>query len=546
MQKIIDQILEGNFDHENGSLDFSCSKIEITLHSGEVYEGFFSVYAAQGIFANGTVTSSDLRMECLTGEFAGSEGEIFYCFHGENLEDGEVVKGYFYIVSDQGEYYIPFVVTVEYRVLESSVGVVKNLFHFANLAKTNWKEAVKLFYSRDFENALAGRDMQYLGDYRALSANAGVEQNVEEFLIQVNKKQMVEYTVAEGELLLDSIAELGSGNVLERELTIIRSGWGYTRLFVECSGDFLFVEKETVTDDDFLGNYCRLPVFIDGNLCRKGNNYGEIYLYNSYVSITIPVTVRTGEMSRLNKLSLERNRMIVQLTKLYLALRMKKISTAVWLKESGALVDRLVAWNENDIDARLLQAQMLITEERYNEAGWILDHVSELLARNNVDAVFHAYYLYLTTLIHRDEDYVNRVAEEVEQIYRRNDRDWRMAWLLLYLSEDFHKSVQAKWQFLERQFETGCHSPVIYMEAVIMLNNNPALLRKLEGFEMQALWYGVRQDLLKPETTEQLLYLAGKAREYRPLLYRILVKLYSQKSDVRFLQEICTLLIKGG
>ena len=545
MQKIIDQILEGNFDYGNGSLDFSCSKIEITLHSGEIYEGSFRIFSSQGIYANGSVISSDLRMECLTEEFAGDE-EIIYRFHGENLEAGDVVRGYFYIISNQGEYYLPFSTTALEKTLDSSVGVIKNMFHFANLARSSWNEAVKLFYSQEFPKILTGRDAQYADAYRALSAVAGVEQNMEEFLILVNKKQKVEYMVEEGELLLEPDTELSSGSVLERELTIYKNGWGYTRLFVECSGSFFFTEKEVLTDDDFLGNYCRLPVFIDGNLCGRGNNYGEIYLYNSYASLTIPVTVKLGNVSQTGKLSLDRRRLTAQLTKTYLAFRMKKISTAVWLKESGVLVDKLVMWNENDIEARLFQAQTLITEERFNEAGWILDHVSDLLGKNRADAVHHAYYLYLTSLIHREESYVNRVAEEVEQIYRRNDADWRVAWLLLYLSEDFHKSGQAKWQFVERQFEMGARSPILYIEAVTMLNNNPALLRKLENFEMQTVWYGAKQDLLSPETTEQLLYLTGRAREYQPVLYRILVKLYDQKHDVRFLQEICTLLIKGG
>lgn len=34
MQKVINQIMEENFDYENGSLDFSCAKIEISLNRG--------------------------------------------------------------------------------------------------------------------------------------------------------------------------------------------------------------------------------------------------------------------------------------------------------------------------------------------------------------------------------------------------------------------------------------------------------------------------------------------------------------------------------
>ena len=546
MQKIINQILEGNFDYENGSLDFSCSKIELSLLPGEVCEGSFHIYANRVFTAAGSIMSSDMRMECLTEEFQGGEEEIFYRFHGENLEEGEVVKGSFYIVSNQGEYYLPFVANVEYRVMDSSIGPIKNLFHFANLAKSNWQEAVKLFYSSDFGRIFSGRDSQYADDYRALSAHPGSEANMEEFLIQVNKKQRVDFQVEESKLVLDSGSDLNAESVAERELTVARNGWGYTQLFVECSGDFLFSEKEVLTDDDFLGNYCKLPVFIDGSRCRRGRNFGEVRLYNFHVSLTVPVIVQWEDNSRLMKTERKHKRAIIQLMEFYLAFRTKKINASTWLKESGMLVDRLVASDENDVEARLFQAQMLITEERYNEAGWILDHVADLLEKNRSDEVVTAYYLYLTTLIHRDDAYIDRVTAQVEQIYQKNDFDWRVAWLLLYLSEDYHKSLPGKWMFLERQFSIGCSSPILYMESVTLLNSNPAILRKLETFELQVLWYGAKQELLKQEVVEQLLYLTGKAREFQPVLYRILVNLYGRKKDVRLLQEICTLLIKGG
>ena len=297
MQKIIDQILEGNFDYENGSLDFSCAKIELSLNRGEVYEGSFRIYGPRGRFTNGIVLSSDLRMECVTGEFVGSEEEIFFRFHAENLEEGDVVKGDFYVVSNQGEYYLPFVVSVQHFVLESSIGAVRNLFHFANLAKADWREAVSLFYSPDFIRVFSGSDAQYAEDYRALSACRGSEQNVEEFLIQVNKKQKVEFLVQEEELVLEAQAS-DAYAVTERALTVVRNGWGYTCLYVDCAGDFLFTEKEVITDDDFLGNRCVLPVFTDSSLCREGKNFGRIFLYNSYVSLTIPCLLYTSPSPR--------------------------------------------------------------------------------------------------------------------------------------------------------------------------------------------------------------------------------------------------------
>ncbi len=544
MQESIDRILEGNFDYENGSLDFSYAKVEISIPAGGVFEGTFRVRSTPGCLTNGYIHTTDLRMECLTPSFSGIDEEIAFCFHGENMEEGEVVKGVFNVISNHGEYYLPFVVSVEHTILNSSIGTIKNLFHFANLAKSNWQEAVSLFYSPQFSRIFSGGDVRIYDSYRGLAANLGNEQNVEEFLIQINKKQKVEFLLEEKEILVELSSYENPYKALEQEIGIIRNGWGYTALNIECDGEFLFTEKELVTDEDFVGNRCRLPVYIDSSLCRKGKNYGQVVLFNSYVCLTVLVTVKVGEWGHKELLT---RRITVQLMEFYQAFRMKKISSSTWLKETRKLVDKLVAAGEDDVAARLFQAQLLISEEGYNEAKWLLDHALSLMEQEETENnTLMAYYLYLTTLIQQDEKYVKQVAKEVQQIYKRDPSQWRVAWLLLYLEEEYSKSPSGKWLFLEKQFYRGCRSPILYIEALYLLGNNPTLLRRLDGYELQVLHYGARQQILGAELIEQILYLTGKVREYSPVLFKILVSLYEKKADVRILQEICTILIKGN
>lgn len=544
-QKRIRQILEGNFGYENGGLEFSCTKIELNIRKGEQYEGSFHIYGQEGLFTDGTVFSSDWRMECLAGEFTGVSEEIPFRFHGENLEEGDVVKGTFDIISNQGEYYLPFVVSVEYTVPDSSIGGIKNLFHFANLAKSNWKEAVRLYYTPEFASVFTGADAEYAEIYRALSSSRGMEQNVEEFLVQVNKKQVVEFLTGEGELSVELDTPGTVEGVQERGLTVWRNGWGFTQLYVECRGEFLYTEKEVLTEEDFVENQCVLPVCIDGGACHRGLNFGEICLYNAYVNLTVPVKVHClGRLS--GGLRAEQKRCIKSLMEFYQAFRLRKIGTSTWLKETGSLVEQLVSVDENDIAARLFQAQLLITEERCNEANWILDHVSDRFQRGESENTLLAYYLYLTTLIHGDEEYVDKVAADVEQIFRQDDTNWRVAWLLLYLSEKYRGSKRDKWALLERLFTQGCTSPVIYIEGLTLLNGNPALLRRLGRFELQLLSYGSRQGALKREVVDQMLYLAGRTKEYSPVLFRTMERLYRKKKDMNLLQEICAMLVKGG
>lgn len=541
MQEIINQILGGSFDYDNGSLDFSCAKLELTLQKGTAYEGSFRIYSDPTRVTKGFITSSDARMECLTTEFSGSDEEIPFCFHGENMEEGDVVKGSFFVVSNQGEYYLPFVVSIEHAVIESSVGPVKNLFHFANLVKSNWAEGLNLFYSPEFKRIFIGNEAHFYDLYRGLSYYEGNEQNMEEFLIRINKKQRVEFFVENETILMED-----PYGVAEYELGIVRNGWGYTCLNVACEGDFLFTEKQVITEDDFLGNHYHLPVFIDSDACHGGKNYGTVTLYNSHTTIHVSVVVKVGERMHAGKVEATRKKALCQLMEYYREFRLKQINTATWLKKTGTLVERLVALDEKDVAARLFQAQVLITEERYNEAGWILDHVVELLEQMEESAELYAYYLYLNTLIHPEESYVKQVGAEVEELYKQNRHSWRIAWLLPYISEEYGKSATKRWMLLERQFEHGCSSQAIYLEALNLLTNNPALLRKLGKFELQVIMFGVKYSKLHPNLIEQILYLAGKLKNYSPILHKILEKIYENKADVRVLQELCTQFIKGG
>lgn len=544
MQKAISEILKGNFDHGEGTLEFSCEKIELSIHKGEQQEGTFRIYASpgRGVLSAGSISSSDWRMECRTAVFSGGEEEISFCFHGETLEEGEVVKGCFEVVSSLGEGYLPFVVTVEHTIPESSIGNIKNLFHFANLARSSWKEAVKIFFSPEFGRLFQEGDAQYALDYRALSANEGQEQNMEEFLIRINKKQYVEYVLETAQLE----SEVDGGQVAEEKILLMRNGWGYTQLFVRCRGDFLFTEKDSLTDDDFLGNRCTLPVFVDGSLCHRGKNYGQVCLYNCYVTLTIPVTVlRSGGFAD-SVWDREKKSCIFHLMESYQAFRLRRTGTSQWLKETGRLVERMVAMDDQDLAARLFQAQLLITEERGSEAGWILDRAADELGQRGLQDELLAYYYYLTTLLHGDGEYIGRMTARVEEIYQEDTSNWRVAWLLLYLSEDLQKSERTKWEFLEKVFRAGCTSPVLYIEALVLLNASPVLLHRLGKFERQVIYYGARRGVLKREVADQFVFLAGKAKEYSEVLYRSLRLLYGKKKDLGLLQEICTLLIKGG
>lgn len=74
--------------------------------------------------------------------------------------------------------------------------------------------------------------------------------------------------------------------------------------------------------------------------------------------------------------------------------------------------------DEKDVPARLFQAQLL-TQRNATMKPDGSDHAADMLeAQGATVGEQWAYYLYLTTLIHRDPQYTLQMAEQVEQIYR--------------------------------------------------------------------------------------------------------------------------------
>lgn len=541
VQDAIERILEGKFNDHVRLLDFSTPVIELKVDPDEIYEGSFTILGPEDAVTEGRISSSRLRMQPMTEVFFGAREEIGYRFDATGMEEGDALKGEFRIISNQGEYYVPYEIQVQEKSMDSSLGNIRNLFHFTNLARSNWEEAVSLFYSKEFEQVFQGADRQYYAAYRGLLGGKHSQQKVEEFLLEIKKKQRVEFIPEAEEIRLDDPADME-----ENRIVINRNGWGYSELYMAADGEFLILEKETIRDEDFLGNCYRLPFYISKEKLHAGKNYGSIRFYNPYLSFTVKIIVyEKAAMPKASGLYRRKKHLLTELMQYYEAFRTKKISASLWLKETGSRVEELLETDDRDIGFKLFRIQLLITEERYNEAKWMLNQVDALL-EEPFDPALYCYYLYLTTLLDREEEYIDEVAAQVERIFAQNDHNWRIAWLLLYLSEEYMRSPSKKWLILGEQFRHGCSSPVLYIEAWNLLAANPTLLMQLDPFELQVLSYAAKKELLTAEVTEQILYLAQRQRTYEKNLFKVLKACYAKTPTDQVLSAICTLLIKGN
>lgn len=542
MRETVERILDEKFDYEKGTLEFSTARIELALSPHEVFTGSFFINAVAGRLTEGHVYSNDIRMKLITDSFSGLKSEIGFTYSAMGLEEGDSLRGEIYVISNQGEYYLPYTVTITHESLNTSLGGIKNLFHFTNLAKSNWEEACKLFYSEDFIHIFSGNDLQYKKVYLGLSRFFGNEQNVEEFLVSINKKQPIEYIPEQETLSFDN-----PEGIVEEYINITRNGWGYTHLCAHTDENFISFEKQIVSDNDFLGNYLSFPVRINSDNLHAGVNFGKVTFFNAFCSFEVKVTVNVdvvtkAELSRHLEYMHENFNMVTY----FQALRTKKISADTWIAETEQIVDKLMQNDDKNLSSKLYKAQLLLNQERYNEAKWILDQAEEeFTQKQDYTSSLWTYYLYLTTLYSREENYIDSITAEIRKLYDWDQSDWKRAWLLLYLCEEYAVSPTKKWLFIEENIERGCISPFFYVEAINMLLINAGLLTKLSSFEKRVLLFAARNDLLTQEIIRQFVYVASREREYSKTVFEILKKCYEIAPSTEIISVICELLIKG-
>ena len=549
-------------------LTFSSQLIELTLEPGEVREASFTIFSQSNEGLEGEVTSSRSFVRPVTHTFSGNAEEITYKVSAAAFDDGDRAEGFFRILSNQGEYTLPYHITVKRGQITSTIGTVENLGHFVSLARTNWKQACALFYSPDFERLLEGEDTALKTIYRGLSYSRDNELNVDEFLISAGRKQAAEYIAGSRQIKLElherELMDLQRG--IEESISITRNGWGYTKLRLEAEGDFIYLTRSVLDASEFEGNHSTFAYRIDTERLHPGRNLGEIRIYAPFSTIRIPVEVhlRTRSLTK-NSVEKEKKRLNLQIMQDYEAYRGRKLGGREWLDRTAAFAQRLSALDRSDPVPVLYQIHAALTAGRSSDAMMELDRLCRRMARTDAgeaeefslrqyeaeDLTAYCYRLYLTSLCNaEDEEITETAASIIEDVHKREPANWRISWLLMYSSQEYLTRPQASWQELARLFEEGVRSPVVYIEALNLIRQNPAILTELTDFELQVLYYGARKGELSPQILTQTNYLSKRVRGFSDRLFRILVKGY--ESDLpdaakrETLESICVLLIKGN
>lgn len=541
MRARIGQIAAGRFNGTKPILAFSEETIDLSVIEGRSEAGSFVIESTNQIKICGIVYSTNPRMECLNPHFEGEKVRIRYQFNSKGLTEGDACEGKFVIVCNQIEYSLSFCARITRLYAEASTGVVKSLDDFTRLAASNWDEAYHLFYNRNFLNTIPYGNVYERLTYEGFACARPSGQNMEEFLIGVNKKQPVSISIDKSEEIFMASKEPQSGC-----FTITKDNWGYTEIRLRTDCEFIKLSKPVLTLDDFIGKTYLYEYIIDASAMHAGRNFGRIYIDGVYQSFTIDITVGVrdddGSISDI-AVTKDIKECMVGIMELYTSFRLKRIVTGVWANETISILNHLHALMPDEHMYELMKAQAFIINRQRQEAKWILDDFKH--SNPDKKAPIWGYYLYLMTLLEREPSYIDNMTHEVELIFYENPDSVLLFWVLLFLRDQYFDDSAGKLKDIKYWVLRGCSSPYLYIEAYYLISQDPYLIKELSVFELRILSWAVKEKALTKELAGAIFEAVDLAGGFDNRVYELLTAAYEICPEAEYVGIICSYLIKG-
>ena len=537
----IGQIAAGRFNGTKPILAFSEETIDLSVIEGRSEAGSFVIESTNQIKICGIVYSTNPRMECLNPHFEGEKVRIRYQFNSKGLTEGDACEGKFVIVCNQIEYSLSFCARITRLYAEASTGAVKSLDDFTRLAASNWDEAYHLFYNRNFLNTIPYDNVYERLTYEGFACARPSGQNIEEFLIGVNKKQPVSISVDKSEDIFMASKEPQSGC-----FTITKDNWGYTEIRLRTDCEFIKLSKPVLTLDDFIGKTYLYEYIIDASAMHAGRNFGRIYIDGVYQSFTIDITagVRDDDGS-ISDIAVTKDikECMVGIMELYTSFRLKRIVTGVWANETISILNHLHALMPDEHMYELMKAQAFIINRQRQEAKWILDDFKH--SNPDKKSPIWGYYLYLMTLLEREPSYIDNMTHEVELIFYENPDSVLLFWVLLFLRDQYFDDTAGKLKDIKYWILRGCSSPYLYIEAYYLISQEPYLIKELSVFELRILSWAVKKKALTKDLAGAIFEAVDLAGGFDNRVYELLTAAYEICPEAEYVGIICSYLIKG-
>lgn len=546
MKAKIERYARGEFGVNAPKVSISREFIQLKIEAGTIYQDAIHIDTDNDCSIKGIVYDDNYIIDFDTHSFIGKKNTINYTFDATKREIGYNLSGHIYIITDGGEYTIPYSVEVVTPFLNASTGHIDDMSQFVMLAEKDWNEAIRLYESEEFRRTFLSKQVAYQKVYESLSMSLSANQALEEFLVYIHKKRGVNLGVYHNEFKYDMPKMKES-----HELTISKNTWGY--IYTEIRSDCKFIEipKRYISMEDFTGNEYKLTYYINPEYVENDNYKGHIFIENTYQDMEVTISIRKPVLEEFipakkvnDRHAIKTNQ--VRLIDSYLDFCVGRIRLEEYLDKSRFALNNLIQYVPHSHMYRLGLMHMNIlagdTEVFRQEMVRIDADGSKIIEGNRENS----YYNYLKACMTKEPEAIDKAAKIIRANANNQEDKLFSFWLLMHLDSEYSEDKLVLYKRIEQLYAEGLRSPIMYYEVCNIYNNEPLVLRQIDDLAIAAIRWGLRQNFVSDEIKEIFVKLSGKVRHFSYPILAILREIYEDKKDKDCLFAICSLLIKDN
>lgn len=546
MKAIIEHYAKGEFQLERPEVEISEQYLKLNIECGTIYEGKFHVESTNDIPIRGMVYDSRYLLKFENHNFVNRKFDVCYTFDATCLAAGKNYKGHISVITDGGEFKIPYDIDITPPFVRYGDQKIDDLFKFATLAESNWTDAAKVFVRDDFKRTFIGKDPIIKQIYDSLMYSQSVNQAMEEFLVYVHKKRALTLSVSKAKISIEMPSELSKISI-----NVSKNTWGYTNSKVRSLCDFIVPSRKNITSSDFVGNMFTLDVLISPEDIPDGVNTGKLVIENIYQTIEVEIKInRAKEKSvvsnRGNSVSHRIKAHQVKLVKNYLDYRMELIDVREYIDRTLFTFESLTKLDtENDM-YRLGIMHMNIMQGEFDKVMQEFLRIEADVDYDGLDKVQQSYFAYLKAMVYRDDVSIQKAKELIEyNFYHEKDKIFYF-WLLLFVDDTYTKEQMELYKIIKDLYDQGYNSPIMFLEMCEILSKNPLLLKKLSSLEINSIRWGLRHKYISDDVVDEFIRIAGSFREFDTQIFGIMEAIYDKTKSVDVLKSMCSMLISAG
>lgn len=538
MRKKIQDLVRGKFDYDKPALNVPGEPIVFEVLENSVYRGEFQIRSEDDREIRGLVECGNPHIICLTPQFDAACATVKFEYHAKELKAGCPDCGEFVIVSSSGEYKVPFQAQVIRYYCPSSIGKIKTLNDFSNLAKLNWEEALGVFQNSHFKEMLPDEKTKML--YGGLCQYQCASHEMEEFLIGIGKKERNYFDVDMPYKKIDR-ARINR----EETITVTKSQWGYLDIRVSADGDFLELGKTRLHSKDFTGKHAKLEFKVVPEKLHGGKNYGRILLETPFQTKEIRIMamgehVKRSDSEKRHQKEYSRFRLIEKYTDFCLG----RMSRRKWAQDSCRILNDMIGQDRDNIWNHLFLCQVYCIAGQDKEAAETLERTQKLARDPQSPAA--CYRDYLKSLLEEgEEDDREELLEETKDAWRRYRGHPVLFYMLLHL-EGSWQNEERRYRELKKYLKKDCASPVFYLEAYRLLKEYPSLLNYMDEVEFRIFLWAARQQVLTDRMIQTVFESAVRVRGFHGRFFWLLGRCWKASPTTEAVKVICVYLIKNG